>query len=379
MFITAANAQSIATEMKCLLGYDINIMDETATIIASTNPARIGNFHEGAKKIIELDMDSLVIETDKDYPGCIPGVNFPIKISGKTVGAIGVTNMPPDDVTSGSVIKRMTELMVESLRQKDDQLLINAARGQFVASWIVSDGCDIDDLAARGQLLGIDISIPRTVIVIELGASEGSEEDFTGMSEIKTNILLGKISDAIAADRNSLCHIFNRRIVMLVPNKSKSELAELIHIVNSTIASFCSAEIFVGISSKKGANDTVGVCYREAKSACEIAKAPGGKRVVYYNGADPEFIASSIPQDIRSAIIRSVFGECSNAEREQFVSALEYYFRYAGNMNDAAEAMFIHRNTLQYRLNKLAEKTGYNYKNPSDAFILYLVAVWLRS
>ena len=47
MFISEAAALSIVREMKEITGHDINIMDGTGTIFASTDPGRVGQRHEG--------------------------------------------------------------------------------------------------------------------------------------------------------------------------------------------------------------------------------------------------------------------------------------------------------------------------------------------
>jgi len=53
MFFSAKNAQQIAVEISSIVKQHVNMMDENGYIIASTNPNRIGDFHAGAKKIID--------------------------------------------------------------------------------------------------------------------------------------------------------------------------------------------------------------------------------------------------------------------------------------------------------------------------------------
>ena len=42
------------------------------------------------------------------------------------------------------------------------------------------------------------------------------------------------------------------------------------------------------------------------------------------------------------------------------------------NIQRCADACFLHRNTFQYRMNRLREKTGYDLRRPRDAVLLYL-------
>ena len=52
MYISRQNARSIVDEMKTAIHRDINIMDENGVILASTNPVRQGQVHQGALRII---------------------------------------------------------------------------------------------------------------------------------------------------------------------------------------------------------------------------------------------------------------------------------------------------------------------------------------
>lgn len=53
MYISRETAQEIVEEIGGEIGAHINLMDERGCIIASTNAARIGNLHEGARRIIQ--------------------------------------------------------------------------------------------------------------------------------------------------------------------------------------------------------------------------------------------------------------------------------------------------------------------------------------
>lgn len=70
MFISEAAALSIVREMKEITGHDINIMDGTGTIFASTDPGRVGQRHEGACQILSQKLPRLTVQEDR-RPGGI--------------------------------------------------------------------------------------------------------------------------------------------------------------------------------------------------------------------------------------------------------------------------------------------------------------------
>ena len=69
MQITQQEAQAIVDEMKASIHRDINIMDESGLILASTNPARRGQLHQGALRIIREGLSSLIIWKDEPEQG----------------------------------------------------------------------------------------------------------------------------------------------------------------------------------------------------------------------------------------------------------------------------------------------------------------------
>ena len=56
MFLTKENGMRIVEEIKETIGRDVNIMDRTGTILASTDPKRIGQLHTIAKEILEQQL-----------------------------------------------------------------------------------------------------------------------------------------------------------------------------------------------------------------------------------------------------------------------------------------------------------------------------------
>lgn len=56
----------------------------------------------------------------------------------------------------------------------------------------------------------------------------------------------------------------------------------------------------------------------------------------------------------------------------RFMSTLEYYFMYNQNVTEAAKAMFIHRNTFIYRIDKIKDLLNIDLKNSDELFEIQL-------
>ena len=59
-------------------------------------------------------------------------------------------------------------------------------------------------------------------------------------------------------------------------------------------------------------------------------------------------------------------------EINEYSKMMDSYIDHNGSITKASDELFIHKNTLQYRLNKLRELTGFDPRNLRDMVVLYL-------
>ena len=62
-------------------------------------------------------------------------------------------------------------------------------------------------------------------------------------------------------------------------------------------------------------------------------------------------------------------------QSQEMLDTLITYFESNNSIDETAERMFIHKNTVKYRLNRVQESTGLYLKNPDDNFQLYLAVL----
>ena len=94
MFISEAAALSIVREMKEITGHDINIMDGTGTIFASTDPGRVGQRHEGACQILSQKLPRLTAQEDRRPGGAEHTQQFGDTLHETTSFRMSVTAAP---------------------------------------------------------------------------------------------------------------------------------------------------------------------------------------------------------------------------------------------------------------------------------------------
>ncbi len=216
MLIAKETALSIVQEMKAAAGCDINLMDDTGRILASTDSARMGQVHAGAKALLEQGLDRLVAHEDAPQQGTRRGINLPIRMDGRAVGVIGITGAPEQVEALGGVIQHMTEILLRDARRQEQETLLEDARQCFIESWLFSQESDLSELELRGQLLGIDITRPWTAALLEV---RGQGESGAGR-ELCNARALTKIRP-ILRQEDALCAVVNQRILMLFESRGR--------------------------------------------------------------------------------------------------------------------------------------------------------------
>lgn len=94
--------------------------------------------------------------------------------------------------------------------------------------------------------------------------------------------------------------------------------------------------------------------------------------IICYENLNLELLLECVPTKTKEEYMDKIFKECTREEREDYIALLHIYFKSEGSIQKTADAMYIHKNTLQYRLNKLKERTGYDVRKPSESVALFL-------
>lgn len=374
MLLSQQDARHIVEEMKAAIHHDLNIMDKTGVILASTNPNRCGQLHTGALRVIQSHLPVLIIHQDNPADGVQQGINLPITMEGETIGVIGITGPPEEVSVFGEIIKRMTEVLVAGLRQQEQSDLLARARGLFMENWLFSSHPDLAELEVRGRLLGISISAPYTVALVQTAARGSSDCRRTeDLSEMQNSLFLRTIQGHIGNNRQNFCTVIRNRIIVLLCRSSREEAFSIVSRICSDIQGFYPVSVRSGISSSSRNPMDIRRCYLEAQTASSIA-VQSGQQIVFYDQVSLEFIVQSIPLSIRQDLRQIIFSSCSPEEQEEFTQIIRLYFQCGRNINACAKQSFVHRNTFQYRMDRLKKKLGYNLKIPKDSLLLFLAS-----
>lgn len=372
MFLSQQEAQRIVDQVKEAIGRDINIMDGDGRILASTNPARQGQLHPGAARVLQEGLSSLTVEADQS--GMQAGINLPVRLDGQTVGVIGITGPPSEVSAFGSVIKHLTELLVERVRAREQADLVERARGLFVENWLFSREPDWAELEVRGRLLGFALEEPYTVALLRLPrpALSGSVED---LGEMRSSLILGMLQARLRQDSRHACAVIRDQVILLLCGLDRNQALAAVRQACGDVEGYYGVLVRGGISSPSRSPADIRRCYLEARTASVAAEQSDRSHLVFYDEVSLEFLVQSIPKKLRQDLREVLFSGCTDRETQEFSRLILLYFQQEGDMRRCAEALFIHRNTFQYRIEALARRTGRDLRRPKDATLLYLAAL----
>lgn len=368
------NAQAIVDEMKESLHRDINFMDEEGVIIASTDQDRVGTYHAGASRILHEQLEELVIEEPAE-DGMRPGINLPIRIKRKTIGVIGITGKPSEVYAFGEVIQKMTEIMVQSIQEKEEQRMVENARLQFMEYWLFSKSVDPKELQHRAAFYGINTTVPWVVVFLNICLNE---EDKAAPSnpELDHSRFLRSISILIE-EQGSVCFPYGTNVVILLQTDHIRAAMDTIQAVKQKLSGL-PISFSGGISSVAKHPLDIRRCFQEAHTAAMVARENRAERLIRYDETSLEFIAQCIDLSIGRNLMEITFFNCRAEEIADFSRIILLYFKKDGNLDKMAKQLYVHRNTVQYRIEKLRKRTGYDLRLPRDACILYFAAAFYQ-
>lgn len=180
------------------------------------------------------------------------------------------------------------------------------------------------------------------------------------------------------------CPIFTRDdlVLAVVPVYGESDIENLEQVVRCSNVIFGAehknASLSAGISSMDTGSSRILERAVEAAEALETARCVfgrgstgyypklGGLRLVYKLSRDG--FAQDVYKEIMARLVRY-----DTEHRSDLVRTLEEYVNFRGNIAKVARSLFVHRGTVLYRLQKIAELTGMDPRNPSNLPALSLL------
>ena len=392
MKITHKLAQNIVEKTMGILGKNINIMDENGVIIGSGDKSRLNQFHEGAAQVIKEGKKLEIYSKDINHlMGAKPGINLPIEHNNKIIGVVGITGDPNEVSPFGEVIKMTVEMMLQQEFLLKEIQLEQQARGNFIHDLISGRiGNDSDLFITRGQIVGCDILIPRVALVVDIyqfektakqsfQTSKGLKGGEIYLQRLKDDVLTTIKGIFVDTPQEIVSYAGGDRFVVLkiINPKDSDEMVrkKIFRIgekIKNTISQKVRLKVTIGIGEHHKGIQGLSKSFKEATQALDVGTRLGRAGDIYHiDSLGVGRMLAEIKKDTQQEIIKKTFYSASDVRgkkmNETLLETLKAFFDNNLNISKTAQAIYIHRNTLLYRLRRVKEITGLDPKKFDDA------------
>ncbi len=225
---------------------------------------------------------------------------------------------------------------------------------------LLLDNLLLVDIYGRAKKLHIQTDEKRVALIVE---TENTKE--SNVLELMRTCFGSNNKDFITAvDENS---------VIVVKDLSEGDSTKEIEKTADNIASFLAKENFKNVRIAYGTivNELkeVSRSYKEAKMALDVGKIFFGERdVIAYSELGIGRLIYQLPIPLCKMFIKEIFDVKSPDDfDEETLTTINKFFENSLNVSETSRQLFIHRNTLVYRLDKLQKSTGLDLRVFEDA------------
>ena len=225
---------------------------------------------------------------------------------------------------------------------------------------LLLDNLLLVDIYNRAKKLHIDTDVRRCVFIIETKY----EKDNNALETVKS-IFAGKTKDFITA-------VDEKNIILVKElNKDESypEMEKIARIILDMLNTEVMAKVHVSYGTIVSEIKDVSRSYKEAKMALDVGRIfYSNRNVIAYSNLGIGRLIYQLPMPLCKMFIKEIFGGKSPDDfDEETLITINRFFDNNLNVSETSRQLYIHRNTLVYRLDKLQKTTGLDIRIFEDA------------
>ena len=320
--------QNVVYQMKDAVDRVVGVIDETGTVISCSELGQIGEVREGVAAVRQTAGDAFVRDgyayhqfsnaKHNDYAVFVEGTD-----------------------TTAEQFAAMLSISLQSIKQYHDEKF---DKTNFIKN-VVLDNILPGDIYAKARELHFVSDVQRVVLLIRVTSSE---TDTVLVKEIK-------------------------------PDNNTRDMEKLAASIVDTLQGDHYIKAVVGIGTPIGNIKDLASSFKEAQIAMEVGKVFDTERqVISYDHLGIARLIYQLPTTLCEAFLREVFKQESiDSLDAETLFTIQRFFENNLNVSETSRGLFVHRNTLVYRLEKIRKLTGLDLRNFDDA-IVFKVALMVK-
>ena len=225
---------------------------------------------------------------------------------------------------------------------------------------LLLDNLLLVDIYNRAKKLHIETNVRRIVFIIETK----HEKDSNALETVRS-LFAGKSKDFITA-------VDEKNIIIvkeLKANETYEDMDKTAHVILDMLNTEAMSKVHVAYGTIVNEIEEVSRSYKEAKMALDVGKIfYSDKNVAAYSNLGIGRLIYQLPLPLCRMFIKEIFdGRSPDDFDEETLTTINKFFENSLNVSETSRQLYIHRNTLVYRLDKLQKSTGLDLRVFEDA------------
>ncbi len=345
--------QSVVHQMKDAVDRTIGVIDEMAVVIASSDLGKIGEVNDS---IAPDTISAGALFLDNGYTYMPFGTNSRIEYA---VFVQGV-----DDLATNYA--QLLAVSLSNIKQYYDE---KYDRGNFIKN-VILDNILPGDIYLKARELRFNSEVTRVCMLIKV--------------TVKTDISAFDVIQNLFPDKQKDFVInINETDIALVkevkPGIDSKDLEKLASSIVDTLSSEFYTHSVVGIGTCVVGIKELANSFKEAQVALEVSKVfDTEKSIASYDNLGIARLVYQLPTTLCEMFLNEVFKKGSiDALDQETLFTIQKFFENNLNVSETSRKLFVHRNTLVYRLEKIKKLTGLDLREFEDA-IVFKVALMVK-
>ncbi|MCL2634029.1 MAG: helix-turn-helix domain-containing protein [Oscillospiraceae bacterium] len=345
--------QGVVHQMREAVGRVVGVIDENATIVACSDSSKTGTSCDFFSIDLSETHDVFIrdgytykpfgIHPKPDYAVFVEGVD---EIAGKYASIMAIS--------------------LTGIKQYYDE---KYDRNNFIKN-IILDNVLPGDIGIKSRELHFNADISRVVFLINIVSTND-----VSAYEIIQNLFPDKNKDFVI-------NITENDIVLVKEIKNNidiKDLEKLARSVSDTLSGEFFTRVNVGIGAPVTGIKDLARSFKEAQMALEVGKVfDTDKNIVSYNNLGIARLIYHLPTTLCDTFLKEVFkkGSIESLDHETLFT-IQRFFENNLNVSETSRKLFVHRNTLVYRLDKIKKLTGLDLREFEHA-IIFKIALMVK-
>ncbi len=347
--------QSVILQLKEISDHTFGVMDTEGCVVSCTDMSMLGERWTDAALKVGNSSEAIVTFAQKTFKAIVGNSNY-------FEYAVFCTG---DDEAARS----FCQLAYIALNDAKTFYEEKHDRGTFVKN-IIMDNILPGDIYIRAKELHFATDAPRAVFLIrQLGHSDVATVD------VLAGMFPDKLQDfVLSINENDIA------VVKQISGSTTSEDLEKIAMsVEDTLKNELRIKTVIGIGTIADHLRELADSYKEAQTAIDVGKVFDTERsIMHYENLGIGRLIYQLPTTLCEIFLSEVFKKNSiDSLDQETLFTINKFFENNLNVSETSRKLFVHRNTLVYRLEKIKKLTGLDLRQ-FDHAIVFKVALMVR-